>query len=102
MDRAKIVQQILHPLVILIGAQGAFPRVPYVFQVLGRAELFQYLLVFLLAYQGGGQRDIARALMVTVSWFLLTKIFNLRSLIAQVQMPPERTEEGFCGHRGHA
>ena len=76
---------ILKPLAIIIGVWGGFPKPPAIFYQLGQNELFQYLLVFILAYSGGSDNDLAIALMVTLGLYLLTKILDLRTLVSSLE-----------------
>lgn len=83
----------IHPLATVllawaIAANG-FPQPPYQFKGLVQNELFQYFLVFVLVYQGGGRQDVGMSLLVTVGMFLLTKILDLRTFIGTMKsMPP--------------
>jgi hypothetical protein len=79
----------IHPVATVLLAwaisSGGFPQAPQFFQQLCQNELFQYFLVFVLVYQGGGRQDVGTALMVTVGLYLITKILSLRSLVGEVQ-----------------
>lgn len=83
--RQQIWKEIVHPLATVVGAWGGFPEPPHFFKRLAQNELFQYFLVFLLVYQGGGSEDIATSLMVTVGLYLVTKILNLRTLVGDLE-----------------
>lgn len=80
----------IHPIATVLLAwaiaSNGFPQAPAFFQRLCTNELFQYFLVFVLVYQGGGRQDVGVALMVTVGLYLVTKILNLRGLIGDVEM----------------
>lgn len=84
----------IHPLAtVLIAwaiAANGFPQPPQMFRNLVQNELFQYFLVFVLVYQGGGRQDLGMSLMVTVGLFLLSKILDLRAFIGNMsnQAPP--------------
>ena len=86
--KQQVWKDIIHPMATVLGAWGGFPPPPKIFQQLVKNELVQYLLVFLLTYQGGGNEDIALSLMVTVGLYLVTKILNLRSFIGDLQTQP--------------
>jgi len=75
----------LHPIATVMGAWGGFPKPPQVFLNLTKFELFRWFLVFILAYQGGAGQDIKIALMVTVSLYLITKLFELRDVTSELQ-----------------
>lgn len=83
--RQQVWKDIIHPLATVVGAWGGFPEPPAFFQRLSKNELFQYFLVFLLVYQGGGSEDIATSLMVTIGLYLMTKILNLRTLVGDLE-----------------
>jgi len=55
----------------LIGAFGGFPEPPKVFINLTKYTIVQWLLVFILAYQGGAGQDISFAVGATVFTFLV-------------------------------
>ena len=83
--RQQIWKDIAHPLATVIGAWGGFPEPPAIFKRLAKHELFQYFLVFVLVYQGGGSEDIAQSLMITIGLYLITKILNLRALVGDLE-----------------
>lgn len=95
----------IHPIATVLLAwaiaSGGFPQAPAFFQRLCTNELFQYFLVFVLVYQGGGRQDVGVALMVTVGLFLVTRILGLRSLVGDIEMrqqmpiaqPPQLVEQ---------
>lgn len=61
-----------------IGAWGGFPAAPQWFVDLTDPagtpnELFQYVLVFLLIYQGGGGRSMLFSLIMTIIVYLVAK-----------------------------
>ena len=49
-----------------IGALGGFPAAPKQFNELVKDEMFQYLMLWILIYQGGGSQDPKLTTMVTV------------------------------------
>ena len=79
----------VHPIATVLLAwaisSGGFPQAPQFFQQLCQNELFQYFLVFVLVYQGGGRQDVGTALMVTIGLYLVAKILSLRGLVGEVQ-----------------
>jgi len=83
--RQQVWKDIIHPLATVIGAWGGFPKPPAFFARLSKNELFQYFLVFVLVYQGGGSEDVATSLMLTVGLYLVTKILNLRTLVGDLE-----------------
>lgn len=73
----------LHPVATVMGAWGGFPKPPEAFLALTKYELFQWFLVFVLAYQGGAEEDIRQALIITVIFYLVTKLLDLRDVSPQ-------------------
>ena len=80
----------LHPFATVLGAWGGFPQPPKFFIQLSQYELFRWFLVFVLAYQGGAEEDVQRALLITVVFYLVAKLLDLRELVAQsaYEAPP--------------
>jgi hypothetical protein len=74
----------IHPIATVMGAWGGFPKPPKVFLELTRFELFRWFLVFILAYQGGAEEDIRQALIITVMFYLVTKLLNLRDVVSDI------------------
>ena len=74
----------LHPIATVMGAWGGFPKPPKVFLELTRFELFRWFLVFVLAYQGGAEEDIRQALAITVIFYLVTKLLDLRDVVSDL------------------
>lgn len=60
----------------LIGAFGGFPSPPKTFLKLTNYEPFQWLLVFVLVYQGGSGADVKIAAEITFVGFILYKIIK--------------------------
>lgn len=54
-----------------IGAYGGFPKAPKAFERFARTEMAQWVLVFVLLYQGGAGQDIKFAASVTIAMYLL-------------------------------
>ena len=65
----------------LIGAFGGFPNPPPMFTALTKSPLVQWLLVFVLVWQGGGSQDMVFSLIVTVLGYILHRVLsNSRSI----------------------
>ena len=77
----------LHPVATVLGAWGGFPQPPKIFLRLSRYELFQWFLVFALAYQGGAEEQIQQALIITVVFYLISKLLDLKEF-ENTQEPP--------------
>jgi hypothetical protein len=84
MNGVKHWKDWLHPIATVMGAWGGFPKPPKVFLELTRFELFRWFLVFILAYQGGAEEDIRQALIITVIFYLITKLLDLRDVVSNV------------------
>lgn len=84
-QQQQVWKQIVLPVATALIAWGAFPKPPAFVQKLATNELFQYFMIFVLVWQGGGRQDVATSLMVTVGMFLLTKILNLRTLVGDLE-----------------
>ena len=54
-----------------IGAYGGFPKAPPVFEKFKKKKLVQWLLVFVLLYQGGGSQDIKFTISVTIAMYIV-------------------------------
>ena len=70
------LSQFVLPLATAIGAYGGFPDPPRFFSNLARNEIFRYVLLAVLIYQGGAGQDIKLSVLVTVIIFALTKAFR--------------------------
>lgn len=66
---------ILTAFATLIGVVGGFPTPPKLFIKLTKFKLVQWLLVFFLVYQGGGDQEIVFSLIMTFTLFIIYKIF---------------------------
>ena len=56
----------------MIGYMGGFPSPPRIFQTLTfRYETLQWLMVFVLIWQGGGGQDVYRSAIVTALAYVL-------------------------------
>ena len=60
----------------LLGAFGGFPDAPEIFKKFTKNELVQWLLVFVLLYQGGSGQDPKLALIVTIIAYLIHKYIS--------------------------
>lgn len=62
------------PIATGLGAFGGFPQAPAIFQELTKNELFQFLMLFVLIWQGGGGQDVAVAGITTLGFFIVMKL----------------------------
>lgn len=69
--------QLILPLTTGLGAFGGFPDPPAIFKKLQANELFKWLLVAILIWQGGGQQNIQVSLIVTALLFGLKMVLNM-------------------------
>ena len=69
-------QSYIWPIATALIAWGGFPRPPRMFSELARNEIFQYFLVFVLVWQGGGQKNIPMAATVTLIFFVATRLLD--------------------------
>lgn len=60
----------------VIGAWGGFPESPQLFKDLTKHKLVQYMLVFVLLYQGGGGQDIVLSLLITLVFFIINEYID--------------------------
>ncbi|KAF6252160.1 hypothetical protein COO60DRAFT_1644285 [Scenedesmus sp. NREL 46B-D3] len=71
------VVQILGPLATVIGAAGCFPAPPKVFaSIAERYPLLQWGLVYVLVWQGQGNRDEWVALWATAALYLIFRVLK--------------------------
>ena len=73
------------PLATALIAWGGYPEPPQVFVSLTRFELFRYMLLFILIWQGGAQQDFKTALIATAIMYFITKILEIRQMINDLQ-----------------
>ena len=69
----------LLPVATAIGAFGGFPQPPDMFKSLASNIIFQYAVLYVLIWQGGGGQNMMISLKVTVAVFLILtslKMFN--------------------------
>jgi hypothetical protein len=57
----------------IIGAFGGFPQPPKIFQAAAEYQIVQWILVYILAYQGGAGQDPIFALAATLATMVLYK-----------------------------
>jgi len=65
------------PLATAVGAFGGFPAAPKLFQDLTQHMWFQWLMVFVLVWQGGSGQDATLAAVTTVVLFLVSRVLDL-------------------------
>jgi len=70
------LSNILTAFATLIGVFGGFPSPPKLFIKLTKFKLVQWLLVFILVYQGGGNEDIIFSLIMTFTLFIIYEILH--------------------------
>ena len=66
----------LLPFATALTAWGGFPPAPQFFKDLTKNEFFQYLMVFILVWQGGGQQDFMTAALTTMVMWVLGKVLS--------------------------
>lgn len=71
------VFKVLFGLATMIGAFGGFPEPPHAFSALAQYQVFQWGLLFVLIFQGGGGADPLLSAMVTGATFLLYKAVRM-------------------------
>lgn len=69
------------PLAIIAGSAGGFPMVPNIFLALSQYELYQWGIVFVLVYGLSATYDVQNALIITVSFYLASKLLALRDVV---------------------
>jgi hypothetical protein len=84
------IQPLATALIAWAIASNGFPQAPEFFRQLCSMELFQYFLVFVLIYQGGGRQDAGLALMVTLGLYLVTKILSLRTVLGSYDIQQQQ------------
>jgi hypothetical protein len=84
----KTLWRIVTAIATIIGAYGGFPTPPKIFQDLVKFKLVQWLLVFILVYQGGSGQDSLLSLYITVGMFIVHTIldkYSMSSLVTPLQ-----------------
>ena len=59
-----------------LGAFGGMPPAPAAFNEMAKKELFQYLMLWVLIYQGGGAQDAKFSALVTGIVFALLQVLK--------------------------
>lgn len=70
------IEPLILPIVTAIGAFGGFPEPPNMFKRIIQNKVIQYLLLFLLIWQGGGGQNWKLSAKVTVVIFILITVLN--------------------------
>jgi len=63
-------------LMTAIGAFGGFPQPPRQFNEMVRDETFQYLMLWVLIYQGGGSQDPKLTTLTTVLVYAMVQMMK--------------------------
>ena len=71
------MQPLVLPIVTAMGAFGGFPEPPHIFKKFIKNKIVQYLLLFLLIWQGGGGQNWKLSVKVTVVIFVLITVMNM-------------------------
>ena len=71
------VQSLMLPLATGVGFMGGFPIAPKLFQDLAKNAWFQWLMVFLLIWQGGSGQNPQLAMVTTVILFGATMALDM-------------------------
>lgn len=66
----------LAPITTAVGAFGGFPDSPQFFKDLSKYEWFNYLMLYVLIYQGMGQTNPKTSLVFTIVFYLIKKYFD--------------------------
>lgn len=72
----KLAKFIL-PLATAMGFLGGFPPAPNMIKKLQQMKLVQYLLLFVLIYQGGSGQDVQLALLTTLIVFIVNEALHM-------------------------
>ena len=73
------------PLATALIAWGGFPQPPEIFVRLTQYELFQYLLVFILIWQGGAKQDVKTALIATAIVYIIAKMLEIGKMMQNMR-----------------
>lgn len=73
------------PLATALIAWGGFPQPPEIFVKLSQYELFQYLLVFILIWQGGAKQDPKTALIATAIVYIISKMLEIGKMMQNMK-----------------
>ena len=71
------LKPLILPIVTAIGAFGGFPQTPKVFGKVIKYEPIQYLLLFLLIWQGGADQNWKLALKVTLVFYIILTLGHI-------------------------
>ena len=79
MDFLELLQQpaLILPIATILGGFGGFPSPPNIFKQLSQNQWFQYLMLFVLAWQGGAGQDAQVALLVTFLAFVAKYVLDM-------------------------
>jgi hypothetical protein len=69
-------QQVILACATAIGAYGGFPNPPKAFNNIIKNELVQWMLVWILIYQGGGNQNIQLVTIVTIVMYVIHKMLS--------------------------
>lgn len=85
------------PFATAVGAWGGFPEPPAMWKNLAANELFQWLTVFILTWQGGGGQNMRVSLITTLGLFIVAKLLGMGSPMAMMMpaAPEAAAEEKF-------
>ena len=73
----KQIQPWILPAATALGAWGGFPQPPKMFRDLVQNEIFQYLMVFVLVWQGGAGQNVRIAAIVVLAMYILVKVHEM-------------------------
>jgi hypothetical protein len=73
----KTFEPLILPIVTALGAFGGFPDPPNTFKRIIKNQIVQYLLLFLLIWQGGGGQNWILSAKVTVVIFVLITVVKM-------------------------
>ena len=71
------LKPLLLPMATAIGAFGGFPEPPQMFKSLASNVIFQYAILFVLIWQGGGGQNMMLSLKATVAVFIILTALKL-------------------------
>lgn len=73
------MQELIYPFatVLLFLGPAIFPDPPRILYAIAmRSSLFQWMLVYVLVWQGGAQRDIYTSFYITFAAYIITQLLN--------------------------
>lgn len=73
------------PLATALIAWGGWPKPPEIFVTLSQYELFQYLLVFILIWQGGAKQDVKTAIIATAIVYIISKMLEIGKMMQNMK-----------------